>query len=330
MARGLLRRAGEGTLLGMIHEYALEPELVATWTDPENCRYFKESFGLDRGRIVSRFPKRWKRLVWRAVSSTDDFARKRLEVLLAHLTERMVNRSNIDWQPTATSWLENAETEHDKRPFHAILARANPRRRWEVLTKVDMDESMSRRWSVRRACTVARNAKEMAEKVAPLLRCSSIVIFVDPHFTPSRRRYRRPFETFLERLVQLRPGMSPKRVELQTAAKDPTTDSWFRRECHEKLCACVPSGIRVLVRRLKKKPDGDRLHNRYILSDLGGVTFGIGLDEGNEGETDDVTLMERSQYELRWSQYAGDPPAGFEQSESPIEIVGTKTSLTQL
>ena len=308
----------------MIHEYALEPELVATWTDKENCRYFKENFGLDRGRIVSRFPKRWKKLVWMAVNSTDDFARKRLEVLLAHLTERMVHRSNIDWQPAATSWLENAEREHEKRPFQAILARTNPRGRAEVLTRAEMEEGNAPGWKVARACSVARNAVEMAKTVAPLLRCSSIVIFVDPHFAPSRKRYRRPFETFLEQLVQWRPGKNPRRVELQTAAKDPTTDSLFRTQCHEKLCACVPSGVRVLVRRLKKKPDGERLHNRYILSELGGVTFGIGLDDGNEGETDDVTLMERRQYDLRWSQYGGDPPAGFEQGEPPIEIVGTK------
>ena len=40
------------------------------------------------------------------------------------------------------------------------------------------------------------------------------------------------------------------------------------------------------VRRLKQKQDGEKLHNRYILTDLGGVTFGTGLDEGKKGETD--------------------------------------------
>ena len=273
---------------------------------------------------MSRFPKRWKKLVWDAVNSTNDLARKRLEVLLTHLTEQTVHRSYIDWKPTPTSWLENAECEHEKRPFHAILARANPRDHAEVLTRSDMDDGTALRWKVTRACSVPRNALEMAKIVAPLLRCSSTVIFIDPHFAPSLKRYRRPFESFLEQLVQLRPGTTPMRVELQTAAKDAHTDSFFRTECHMRLCRCVPMGVRVLVRRLKKKPNGERLHNRYILSDLGGVTFGIGLDEGDEGETDDVTLMERSQYELRWSQYGGDPPAGFEQCESPFEIIGTR------
>lgn len=66
------------------------------------------------------------------------------------------------------------------------------------------------------------------------------------------------------------------------------------------------------------------LHNRYILTDLGGVAFGIGLDDGKKGETDDITLMNRDLYELRWSQYGGDPPSGFEQEGDSIEVEGTR------
>jgi hypothetical protein len=79
-----------------------------------------------------------------------------------------------------------------------------------------------------------------------------------------------------------------------------------------------------VVRRLGQKTGGEKLHNRYILTDLGGVAFGVGLDEGDDGETDDLTLMDRALYELRWSQYDGDPPPGFEQEETPVEVEGTR------
>ena len=79
-----------------------------------------------------------------------------------------------------------------------------------------------------------------------------------------------------------------------------------------------------MVRRLRQKQGGERLHNRYVLSDLGGVSFGYGLDEGDEGETDDITLMDLEQYEARWSQYSGDPPAAFEQEGTAVEVVGTR------
>lgn len=307
----------------MIYEYALEPELVATWTDRSDCRYFKESFGLGQGRVVSRYPKRWKSLVWNAFNSTDDFARKRLEELLASLSEQMVQRSDARWDGESTSWRNNAESEHKRRPFHAILARTNHENHAHVLTESDIDEEHVR-WAVEHGYSVARNAVEMAKVVTSMLKCSSIVIFIDPHFGPGLPRYRRPFEAFLERMVSQRPGEMPKRVEVHTGAEYTGTEEFFRGECEERLRQCIPEKMRVIVRRLRQKQDGEKLHNRYILTNLGGVAFGTGLDEGNEGETDDITLMDRDQYQLRWSQYGGNPPAGFDQEETPVEVVGTR------
>ncbi len=308
----------------MIYEYALEPKLVATWTDRKDCRYFKESFELGQGRIVSRYPKRWKRLVWDAYNGTDDFARTRLAELLSRLSERMVLRSSIHWQADPTTWLENAEREHARRPFHAILAQSNPRNNANVLTEAQMDADSELRWGVPRGRSIARSAPAMADAVAPMLRCSSVVIFVDPHFGPERPRYRRSLEAFLVQMIHQRPGEAPKRVEVHTAAKNTGTDAFFRGECETRLSRCVPKGTQVLVRRLSERPAGEKLHNRYILTDLGGVAFGIGLDDGGKGETDDVTLMNRDQYELRWSQYGGDPPTAFEQKEASVKVAGTR------
>jgi len=43
----------------MIYEYALEPELVATWADRRIARYFVEKFGLGQLCVVLRFFKVW-------------------------------------------------------------------------------------------------------------------------------------------------------------------------------------------------------------------------------------------------------------------------------
>ena len=308
----------------MIYEYALEPDLVATWTDRHVCRYFMQSFGFGQGRIVSRYPNSWQRRVWNAFEGTDDFARVRLTELLARLSERMVQRCNTHWEHDPTTWLENAEHEHGRRSFRAILARANPRNHVGVLTETAVDEDNVSGWAVSHGRPVARNTTEAAEALAPLLRCSSTVIFVDPYFGPERPRYRRPFRAFLDRMVDRRPGENPERVEVHTSAEHTGTEAFFRGECEAELPRCVPEGMRILVRRLSRKPGGEQLHNRYILTDLGGVTFGIGLDDGNEGETDDITLMDRETYELRWSQYVGNPPPGFEQEGLPVEVIGTR------
>ena len=88
----------------MIYEYALQPELVCTWTDHPGCSLIAGQFGLDRGRLVSRYPSQWKELVResyeRQASSRPDtqadqakkqWERKRLEELLQRLGDVFVN-----------------------------------------------------------------------------------------------------------------------------------------------------------------------------------------------------------------------------------------------
>ena len=308
----------------MIYEFALEPELVAKWTSLSDCRYFRDSFAFGKGRIVSRCPKRWKKLVWNASVDADQHERKRLEVLIGHLSEQMVRRSNPNWDSNLGRWIDNAEREHLRCPFHAIIARTNSNNRPYILAEGDLDPDESALWATSDKLVVLRKSADLAKAVASLLQRSSHVIFVDPHFGPERLRYRRTFEAFLEQMVRQRPGCSPHRVEVHTAAKGTGTEEFFRKECETKLRGCVPIGITLLVRRLRETPQGEKLHNRYILTDIGGVTFGTGLDEGDNGQTDDLVLMDRRQYDLRWSQYGGDPPQAFEQEGDAIEVVGTR------
>ena len=242
----------------MIYEYALEPQLVAGWTDRRDCRHFMQSFEFGQGRVVSRYPKRWSRFVWDAFESSDDLARTRLVELLARISERMVRRGNVQWDDS-TDWRENAERVHDRCPFHAILARTNPNSHAHVLTESDLDDGAAEHWAVSRGLTVPRKAADMAEAVGPMLRCSSEVIFVDPHFGPQEPRNRRflpPFEAFLEAMIRNRPGRMPTRIEVHTAADHTGTEQFFREECEMRLPRCVPEKIRVLVRRLRQKQGG--------------------------------------------------------------------------
>jgi hypothetical protein len=83
----------------------------------------------------------------------------------------------------------------------------------------------------------------------------------------------------------------------------------------------LPRNVTIEFVRWKQRDGGEKLHNRYILTDLGGVSFGVGLDEGKAGETDDLLLLPRTQYERRWSQYAGDDGT-FERVDTPATVQG--------
>ena len=307
----------------MIQEYALEPELVASWHDPLLARFFIDRFGYGTGRVVSRYPKKWRRLVWEAFQATfdataGDIGRKRIEELLAQLTTPAIRRPGFIWVD-AHGWLENAEEENTRRPFHAILARDNPRGQTEVVRLNDVVEGTSEAWNAPGSIVVDRTAGSMADGVAAMLRCATQVFFVDPHFRASRPKFCNPLAAFLRILRSDAPQVT---IELHTGHVTETAPDWdtFRRECEQHLPDLVPTGLTLTVRRWKNRDGGERLHNRYILTDIGGVQFGVGLDEGDQGTTDDIALLSSESYRRRFAEYSG--PAHAFDLEGQMTIKG--------
>lgn len=198
----------------MIYEYALQPELVCTWTNHLLCSLIKGQFGLDRGRLVSRYPSQypsqWKELVVesyeRNASRRPDtqkerakkqWERKRLEELLQRLGEVFINRDNPLWT-NDLDWLSNAVAEHKRGKFRAILASENVRDVKEALTINDLHDH-NPLWSIPQGgIAVSRDPEKMANVVAPLLKSARNVIFVDPHFQPNLHKNLEPLKLFLK------------------------------------------------------------------------------------------------------------------------------------
>ena len=175
----------------MLHEYAVEPDLVPTWLDRKTGRYFRNNFGLGTPRIISRYPrKRWKRLVWAAwEASSDDkeSERTRMEVLIQSLSEVMVERGSASWYPDRP-WLDNAVEEHLRSPFHAVLVRSNPAGHKRVLVTDELDERTPL-WTLGHGTTIARTAEAIAGAVGDMLRAATDIVMVDPYFAPHHRRF---------------------------------------------------------------------------------------------------------------------------------------------
>jgi hypothetical protein len=154
---------------------------------------------------------------------------------------------------------------------------------------------------------IPRKAHEIAVCVALLLQSCHEILFIDPYFRPYDIRHRRPLEAFLAAVIDKRQGTSPTRIEIHTG--DNASAHYFREECERRLPSIVPQGMRVRIVRWRPREGGELLHNRYILTDIGGVSFGVGLDDGADGETDEVTLLEDKTYQFRWAQFVGSEPA---------------------
>ena len=313
----------------MIFEYAVEPALVATWADRRTGRYFRDKFGIGSPRVISRFPKSWKKRVhdaWEA-SETEDggqVARRRMEELIQRLSEVMVERRWAVWD-SERSWLENAVDQGV--PFHAVLAQHNSTGDPRILVADELDESVPR-WTAPQGRAVPRTADAIAEAVGSMLRIATNVVFIDPYFAPHRQRFVRVIAACIGASRRGRVA-GTARIRIFSSDDDERNGTYenFEADCRKRLPRNFPAGQEITIRRLGERKGGEKLHNRYILTELGGVSFGVGLDEAEDlsmaEAVDDLSLLARDQYRLRWRQYADDPP-GFNQLEDPIKIVGSR------
>lgn len=327
----------------MICEFALEPELVATWHDRKEFLFFDEKFGLRTGRIVSAYPKKWITQVWRAFQDSPDAqnqnAQRNLDALLRDLTQNMVKRRSTFTE--IPQWLDRAETEHAERPFHAIVARENPRANGHVIPAKGLIAEGHPRWVVPDHPPVARSAVELVTAVSPILRSCRHIVFIDPYFDPTKQRFMEPMTAFLQEIWTNRYGAENPRVELHTGI-----DRFFRQheqgqnrnsdeerrvcanlvfEMKRRLARIIPTDKGVHLRIWKQREHGQKLHNRYILSEFCGVAFGTGLDQNDNQEnieTDDLHMMDAAKFAIRRQEYLGNPPL-FDQVTPSFEIIGT-------
>jgi hypothetical protein len=299
----------------MIYEYALEPALLSNWKD---FRYFTEKFGVPNGRLISRYPKRWERMVLESLANCGVIERKRIEEDLVNLKRRILPRHH-EWNEQL-DWLTNAETEHGKRPFHAVIAASNPRN-LEFVVEADGLSEANPLWRLPNLPPVQRIAIDMAQRVAPLLCFSHRILFIDPHFRPQEIRFRRPLEAFLEAATHTRrPG---EIIKIEIHVNDEIETGYFKEQCRTCLPKIIPNGLRVRIVQWREKPQGEKLHNRFILTDIGGVSFGVGLDDadGDDGQTDDIQLLNEDTYTSRFAQYSVTP--AFDPVDE-VEIVGKR------
>ncbi len=309
----------------MIYEYALEPELVASWHERIRGRFFIDNFGSGTGRVVSRYPKNWKKQVWDAFDKTFDGtlsekekARGRIEELIKQFAIPMTRRSGLP--DDGPHWLANAESEHARKPFHAILAHDNPRQNANVMIENDVLDRKAERWDAPGTMIVRRTAEKMAKCVAPMLRCATRILFIDPYFRATEERFRKPLAAFLRNVDTRNSRIT---VELHTSASYSNAPTWdfFRQECEDKLPSILPEEMTLAVYRWKERDGGEKLHNRYILTDIGGVSFAVGLDEGDPGMTDDVSRLASDPYAKRWEHYAG-PNFAFDPDGEVFTVQG--------
>ena len=290
----------------MLYEFALDPAAVARWTSHSQGCFVKEAFRIGNGRVPACVPHRWRRMVWQAFRGDDQNQRLRIEVLISYLHERASGRRIGTWDG-AMSWLGNVLVEHAREPFHAIVTTAQREGAPYVLCDDDL-EPTNEYWQIIRTRPVGRTAAEYAAAFRGLIRAARRVVIVEPVFDPQERR----FTLTLEAIASLEPIASGKVTPCLIVRMDertPTADE-FERRCRLYLPRHLHPNASLDILFAEQKPGGERLHNRFVVTDIGSALLGDSIDEGKSGETNDVALLDEDHHRMRLAAY-GNPGQAF-------------------
>lgn len=145
-----------------------------------------------------------------------------------------------------------------------------------------------------------------------LLCVAKHVKLVDPHFDLNSQRFREPLARFVECL----PDSACIDIFVEGHAFNARSAEHLHRGANSFLPRILHRGMQV---RLWWHSKG-KMHNRYVLTPLGGIAFGTGLDIAGENAalTDEVTLQEEHIRAELWSEYADGELIGT-WSASPAE-----------
>jgi len=293
----------------MLQEYAIRPKDITN--DWRTFNFLKDKFGIQLGRVISDFPQeKWIR---RALESSKIYGTERHQVVEwfkkidgpepQDNTKHVVLVDRGRRYHESHTWIENAKREHLTHPFHAVISNQQT---GEIRTH-DADEIWgSAIWEVDTGNVIEREAGQIAEVARPLLRFSTEILLVDPYFRAYEDRFRASFKSLVEIIDDECVDLNRFEIHLGVASKpvdrDPVGE--FLRYNEQKLSPLLSDGMQVLLYRWENIPQSDRMHPRYILTDLGGIRYDFGLDAPNEeGQTTDVQLLTPKIYERRWADY---------------------------
>lgn len=276
----------------MIGEYAVDPVVL---TDQNILKLSISLFGFSKGRLISNFPPKWDTSIFKYYKK--NAKPKELTIIcerLALLKKSIITTGRyFDFN---NNWYNNASREHSLDPFHALICRINPEGRGEIIRPEDLSE-LHELLTIDTSPCINRSATEMASAISSLLKLSTKVLFIDPHFNRLNSRHINPFLKFVE-LLEVRHRNLPYQTVQYHSGDD---NNGFLQDLQEKLVKRLNSRLPLSF----YQHPVDNLHNRYILTNIGGVRFGIGLDEDQDGSKpeDEVCLLSESTYKKRWNDF---------------------------
>ena len=292
----------------MIKEFAIQPEVMATWA---HFRELRADFEVGCGRLICKYPKGWTKtvieLVDRNVAPENNFGDIRASAIKNYVTaekHRFLPARGRTFEPSQKTWLENAEGCVLPDAFDGIIALSNPRQKASVLVAGEFDRT-GQVFKTRTQMDVEKTPSGLAACAAKLLLACKELAIVDPFFNPTMNGFD---ETLLEMLDIVRTRPQPAcSITIHVRQPDVFVEHVQKANYESELAPHLPDASTLSVVFWPDVPGG--MHPRYLLTELGGIKYDWGFDERREPHhLNEVILLENERTEEIRARYSVPNP----------------------
>ena len=280
----------------MFKEFAIEPSVLSS---QENLRYFCEKFGWEKGVLVSEFPRAWYKMIHDSIS--DSSARKVAEVKLFSMKQKSIKRQVTNFSDSA-QWINKVTNENAVNPFHRVVTSGTNPSGKDNFIQADSVEELD--WKTSSGLT-ERSPEAYTTLLKLLLQTSTELLYIDPFFDATEARFMSTLNAFINTTLTSQYRRRKCTLEIHTTTRAETQHAAQTKinNLRSNFSIDLPESFSLTMFVWKQKSQGENFHNRYLLSENAGVSFGIGLDI-DSNQTDDLSRLDVEQHEYRYSLFA--------------------------
>ena len=296
-------------------EIAIDPKVMAHW---DNFLPVYQEFGFEQGRLLAEFPGDWKKRVMQHAATlvqegtnTPLSESRMIECMKSEKFKAGLYSCGRQPSQDALTWTESATSQAP--PFDLIISsdlkEANDR-----AIPGEFNFWSNHRFRGTRQCRLPRNSENLIDRAGKLFHKAKQVRFIDRFFN-----HRSDKANPLIRLIDfLHNNSCPAKVIEIYTEYDPDTSRF--QDFERRLDPELPSNMELRFHFLEAIEDGENLHPRFILTDLGGIQYDYGLDEGKG--TTIISLLDEDFRQKLWEEYSPNTTIFAHHSTHPTLTIG--------
>lgn len=258
----------------MLSIFAIDPQVCQSL---EWFRYCVEHCHPERGRAIADLPPgQWcteaQKIVDQSIGDGNlgPVKGQSLKRRLDKARDRLVHRPGTDWDYLESSWLKNAEREHRRDPFAAVVSPEyegadDAERKYHL---DELDESVAA-WNTSSGVRIARTPQEFNRALLPMLVVARQIHFLDRYFNvDADSRYTRNYQQIIRDLASQEDDFPS--LTIHCCPNDDIDIGYFEDEFKRLYEKVVPSSKSITCVAWQVEGELERgahpFHNRYVLT----------------------------------------------------------------